>query len=116
MARPTTRPRTGTLTTVEMTISAIRSAASSSTNMTGSRTQADTGFLVICSMPQRYCRRRPAIVTARGSIRCPPRELHADQAGPVGQHHDLHPVPQVQLGQDAGHVGLHRLPADHQLL
>jgi hypothetical protein len=38
----------------------------------------------------------------------PGSALGPDQAGLVGQYHRLHPVPQVQLGQDVSDVGLDR--------
>jgi hypothetical protein len=38
----------------------------------------------------------------------PAREPGGDQAGLVGEDHSLHPVAQAELGQDPGHVGLHR--------
>ncbi len=59
----------------------------------------------------------PMLVAARrqGTLR---RQsvVRRDQAGAVGVDHGLHPIAQVELGQDARHEGLDGLPADDQLV
>ena len=60
----------------------------------------------------------PMLLAAKRNHTLYPRKsvVAGHQAGPVGVDDRLHPVAQIELGQDAGHEGLDRLPADHEFL